>query len=235
MIQVFVLPYDWVMQQIPLARIQEILPEDDISKAKRFIYQSDQDRYLSSRLFLFALLKQQEIINYDSLNLSYNIFGKPFLPGIDVHFNWSHSGDMIALVISNTICGIDIELHSGKEIYDYQSFCTELELEWLNKKDVGSEYSEIINFMSLWTAKESVVKAKGTGLYTDPRYIEIIHEKSKKGQWISKHDSSYHGYTKSIHWNDQKYSLSYCSSERSVIYPIFSRDIVKDIMIYIQN
>lgn len=179
MIQVFTLPYEWILQHVSRDRIQEILTKNDISKSKRFIYHADHDRYLAARLFLFGLLKQKNILNSDVLDLSYDSFGKPYLSGLDIQFNWSHSGDMIALIISSMDCGIDIELYTGKELYDYQSLCTELELNWINQKHKETGVSELEYFMSLWTAKESVMKAKGTGLSTDPRQIEIKYEKKR--------------------------------------------------------
>jgi phosphopantetheinyl transferase len=235
MIQVFVLPYEWVMQHVSTDRIQNILPEVDISKANRFVHQTDQDRYLAARLFLFGLLKQKEIINSDSLNLSYNTFGKPFLAGIDVHFNWSHSGDLIALILSSQDCGIDIEMHTGKVLYDYQSLCTELELNWMIQKSREEGISELISFLDLWAAKESVVKAKGTGLYTDPRHIEIRFEDKSNERWVCYHESEFFGSANHITWNDKKYSLAYCTTQKEKIYPIFDIDIVKNVLIYIQK
>lgn len=233
MIQVFTLPYEWVLQQVSRNRMEEILTDADISKAKRFIHQADRDRYLTARVFLFGWLKQKDIIRSDMLELSYNSFGKPFLPGTDIYFNWSHSGDMIALIMSNRDCGIDIELDNGKELYDYQSLCTESELNWLTKKYRKTGVSRLKYFIELWTAKESVVKAKGTGLYTDPRNIEIKHEEKGDGQWTCDHESVYYGCTVPLAWKDQQYSLSYCSAQKTNVKPIFNNTLAKGIMIYI--
>jgi len=205
MIQIFTLPYEWVLQQISRERIQNILTEADISKAERFIHQEDHDRYLSARLFLFGWLKQKKILHSDTLDLSFNSYGKPFLSGLDIQFNWSHSGDMIALIINKLDCGIDIELNTGKELVDYQSLCTELELNWLNQKQRETGDSEFTYFMDLWTAKESVIKAIGTGLSTDPRHIEIKHDNSSADRWTCFHEAMYYGYTKPIVWKNQMY------------------------------
>ncbi len=233
MTHVFILPYEWVIRHVSRERIIEILSDADISKAERFIHQADHDRYISARLFLFGLLKQRNILSSNALDLSYSSFGKPFLTGIDIKFNWSHSGDMIALIMSSGDCGIDIEQHTGKELYDYRSLCTEPELKWLSQKSEDTGISELVYFIDLWTAKESVVKAKGTGLYTNPRYIEIRHEAIRSHGWKCNHDIVYHGFTKTIEWEKKKYALSFCTLQNTNVTPIFNPDIVNEIMIYI--
>lgn len=230
MIQVFTFPYDWVLQNVSEKKIQEILTYTDISKARRFIHQADHNRYLTARIFLFGWLKKEKIHRSEKLNLSYNSFGKPFLPGIEIQFNWTHSGDMIALILSSVDCGIDIELDTGKVLYDYQSLCTELELNWLDQKQRDTGVSGNMCFMDLWTAKESVVKAKGTGLSVDPRQIEIKHKNNRSERWSCFHESTYYGCTKPITWKGQKYTLSFCSSQKTWPNPFFNRDMVKKII-----
>jgi len=233
MIHVFILPYEWVLEHLSRNRIQVILSDSDTSKAGRFIHQADHDRYIAARLFLFGLLKQKKLINSETLDLSYNTNGKPYLSGKEIQFNWSHSGKMIALIISNMDCGIDIELDTGKELYDYQSLCTELELNWLNEKHRGTGISELIYFMDLWTAKESVLKAKGTGLSTDPRVIEIRHEKNDDDRWACYHETTYYGSTKPIVWKDQKYTLSFCSPIKTYTNPVFNSEMAKEVVTFL--
>jgi len=233
MIHVFILPYEWVLQHVSRERIQEILTDSDISKAGRFVHQADHDRFIAARLFLFGLLKQKNLIHSETLDLSYTSFGKPILAGSDIQFNWSHSGDMIALTINSMDCGIDIELDTGIEIYDYRSLCSELELNWLHEKHMETGISELMYFLDLWTAKESVLKAMGTGLSTDPRLIEIRHEEKGDDRWVCDHESTYYGYTKSIVWKGQKYTLSFCSPIEIYTSPVFNSDLINKSVIYI--
>ena len=233
MTQVFALPYEWIFEHVSRDRISTILSENELTKANRFVHIADRDRFIAARLFVFGLLKQKGLIDSDTLKLSYNSHGKPFISGLDIQFNWSHSGDMIAVIAGSIQCGIDIELQTNKEIFDYRSLCTPLELIWLNQKSQNTGKAEHEQFLDLWTAKESVVKAKGTGLSTDPRYIEIIYNHIHDNNWKCEHETGYYGRTQELNWLKQKYNLSWCTPINNLIYPILTKDIVKEIVIYI--
>ena len=83
--------------------------------------------------------------------------GKPYLEGNILHFNVSHSGEYLAIAISNQPVGIDIQ--GLKEIK-----------EGMYRKVVQPEELSLIgenrqkDFLKLWTLKESFVKAEGKGL-----------------------------------------------------------------------
>ena len=233
MTQVFVLPYDWVIKHVSPDRIGDFLPEEEVAKGNRFIHKADRFRFIAARLFLFGLLKQQGLLKSNELKLDYNDFGKPFLKGVEIEFNWSHSGDMIAIIFGMEQCGIDIELHSGKELYDYRSLCTERELQIITQRNQQTGISEQELFFDFWTAKESVVKAKGTGLSTDPRLIEILFRQIDENNWSCKHEQIFYGRTEVIDWCDKRYSLAWCTPINNPIYPITTIDIVKEILIYI--
>ncbi|HAC16331.1 MAG TPA: hypothetical protein DCE78_10375 [Bacteroidetes bacterium] len=233
MTQIFVLPYKWVMEHVSRDRITDILHEKDIAKSNRFVHDADRDRYLAARLYLYGLLKYKGFETSKKLVLDVNEFGKPYVSGIDIRFNWSHSGEMIAVMVGLNQCGIDIELHSGKELYDYRSLCTEKELTWLKLKCQQTGLSEHELFLDLWTAKESVVKAKGSGLSTDPRHIEIIYDQVDEKLWTCNHDIVFYGNTEVINWENEMYSLAWCNPIIRSICTIPPSDIVKDILIYI--
>jgi phosphopantetheinyl transferase len=233
MTQVFVLPYEWVVQSVSPDRVVEILPENELMKANRFIHKADRDRFLAARLFLFGLLKQQGLLKSNELKLDYNDFGKPCLKEVEIEFNWSHSGDMIAIILGMDQCGIDIELHSGKELYDYRSLCTERELQIISQRSQQTGIPEHEQFLDFWTAKESVLKAKGTGLSTDPRLIEIIFRHFDENSWICKYERIVYGRTEAINWRDKKYSIAWCTPINNLIYPIKEFDMIDEILIYI--
>lgn len=233
MTQVFALPYDCVLKQVSRDRISTILHHTELEKAKKFIHRADHDRFIAARVLLFGLLKKMGVISTNSLSFNYNSFGKPFIEDVDIQFNWSHSGDMIAVIIGPMSCGVDIELQTGKSIYEYRTLCSEVELSWLQKKSQQSGLTEQEHFLDLWTAKESVVKAKGTGLSTDPRNIEIIFNSADAEHWICSHETTYYGTTKMITHSNSAYSFSWCTPIKVPIYPILTSDIVKEIVIYI--
>ena len=95
-----------------------------------------------------AILKNKYIGSYHL-----NEFGKPVS---DVtHFNISHSEGYIALVIDTVPVGIDIEKIRFVE--------DELK-EYISNKDEQEYIHNDKTFFEVWTNKESLVKARGSGL-----------------------------------------------------------------------
>ena len=86
----------------------------------------------------------------------YTPHGKPYLPN-GPYFNLSHSGNLVALAVSDTPIGLDLQeitatFYSGVAT----RYFTEEEQLWMqNRPD---------RFFWLWTRKESVIKALGLGL-----------------------------------------------------------------------
>ena len=83
--------------------------------------------------------------------------GKPYLEGKTLHFNVSHSGEYLAIVISKYRVGIDIQepkfIKDGmfRKVVQPEEDCL-----------IGEDRQK--DFLRLWTLKESFVKAEGKGL-----------------------------------------------------------------------
>ena len=122
-------------------------------------YQQSED--ILNSLLGYTLLSKylNDDFGYTNKNLTYNEFGKPYLK--DIYFSISHSHNMIALIISNEECGIDIEYIDKDRNYDL-----------LSKKILSdNEYDIYINelqkeeyFITCWTKKEAFLKSLGTGI-----------------------------------------------------------------------
>jgi 4'-phosphopantetheinyl transferase len=152
---------------------QAVLPADfskslhavDAQKCKRitsFYHWQDAQRCL-----LGDLLVRHYLINrfgYDNREIVFaeNEFGKPYLPNLPlIEFNLSHSGDWITAAFSESAVGIDVQ-----EI-------KKIDLDIARRFFSKAEYSDLIKFSgeqcyhyfySLWTLKESYIKACGKGL-----------------------------------------------------------------------
>lgn len=87
--------------------------------------------------------------------------GKPFLPAYpDVHFSVSHSGNWAVCALDAEAVGIDVErLRAVRYKALAARHFTAEENAWL-----AAQADERRAFFRLWTAKESVLKAHGTGL-----------------------------------------------------------------------
>ena len=86
--------------------------------------------------------------------------GKPFLDGYsDIHFNISHSGEYVAVALSEKPVGVDIEKIKEYNYDVLKRVCNEKELIQIEESlDKASE------FIKLWTQKEAVLKMKGCGI-----------------------------------------------------------------------
>ena len=120
--------------------------------------------------------------------------GKPFFSDKpEYNFNISHSGEHCAVMISDKICGADVE-----EIRDFpkrviKRICTDEEIKYLSS--LPEEEQKAARWM-LWTLKESYVKAVGKGLSFGMKNIsfEALPEitasicKDKKSFYLKRED-----------------------------------------------
>ncbi|WP_347217415.1 4'-phosphopantetheinyl transferase superfamily protein [Chryseobacterium sp.] len=100
---------------------------------------------------------------------------KPYLKDQDLHFNISHSKELVACVIAEFPIGIDVEFIDHTLHYqDFQFQMTKSEFD----KIEGSE-DQIGDFFSYWTRKESVMKAHGGGMMIPLDSFEILNNECK--------------------------------------------------------
>lgn len=92
--------------------------------------------------------------------------GKPYLPDAPFHFSISHSGFVVLCVLSDGEVGADVQkLHVPSQAL-LQRVCTDAEREWLSgEQDLAGA------FTSLWTRKESLLKATGRTIAADLRKL----------------------------------------------------------------
>jgi phosphopantetheine--protein transferase-like protein len=107
----------------------------------------------------------------DAIGMMHNSFGKPKLTGTpgEMHFNLSHSKGISALVFDQDHeVGVDIERIDRH--FDYQPivsrYFTEKENRFINDPDGDS----IDRFYRVWTRKEALLKALGTGI---TRHLDV--------------------------------------------------------------
>jgi len=153
------------------ARLQELLltlAEDERSRAGRFYFQRDRDRYVAVRGSLRALLSSYLNRKPGELRFHYGAHGKPALANgstdDSICFNVSYSDEMALLAFSR-----------GREIgVDIERIRTELAREkiaerFFSLREVDSLFSlppdtQTEAFFNCWTRKEAYIKARGEGL-----------------------------------------------------------------------
>ena len=146
---------------------------DDMRKQKVDILANEKNK---KQTVAGEMLAKKTISNY--LNISYDSIkiieaenGKPFAENLDIHFNISHSDNIVVCAISETEIGIDIEKLRPINLKVAKRFCSCEELNYIfgfspcDKDFCFTENTEILTrFFEIYTKKESVVKYNGNGI-----------------------------------------------------------------------
>ena len=133
----------------------ETIKERFVSVGLRKIAKRDEN--ILGRLMLDKAMQSLSVIDY---TVEYRGNDKPVLiSGKDLYFNISHSGDYVALALSDKDVGCDIqEIRPYNPRVTKRNYC-EKETEFIENSDNKDE-----NFIRLWALKESVLKFDGSGI-----------------------------------------------------------------------
>ncbi|MCI9136112.1 MAG: 4'-phosphopantetheinyl transferase superfamily protein [Lachnospiraceae bacterium] len=104
--------------------------------------------------------------------VAYGENGKPYLPEHpSIHFNLSHSGEMVLAVFAEVEAGCDIEKMQDADMELAKRFFSSGEYQYIAGQPEGKKRREA--FYRLWTLKESFTKAAGTGFSLPLNSFEI--------------------------------------------------------------
>jgi len=151
------------MTQATEAEVQRLLPlvsSQRREQALRYKHVFGQFCCLKSWLMLF---EHVEMSSYRDVEWCYNEHGKPYIEG-GPYFSISHCKEGIAVAIDDQPIGIDIETvrHADEDLIARTMNETER---------VGMDDRK---FTRLWTQKEAVVKAQGTGIQSFEQLQHIL-------------------------------------------------------------
>lgn len=153
-----------------------LLDDTEAARAQRFVFAADRARFVRAHAQLRRLLGRALGLPPRDLVLLAGPQGRPMLAGgpVGVDFNLSHSGGCAALALcrDGRQVGVDVELlrpvadalPTAREVFtDEELLAWQLRAE--PERDQG--------FLALWTRKEAVLKALGTGLSLAPRRLQV--------------------------------------------------------------
>ena len=123
----------------------ESLKDFQKEKVLRYKRDIDQARSLASSYLVNQLSNEP---------LLFNEMGKPYYEN-GPHFNVSHSGKYIVMVVSNTDIGVDIEENVEKNVAPLIRLFNEVETKMIR---------EHADFYYLWCSKESLIKCLGASV-----------------------------------------------------------------------
>ena len=153
--------------------VQAMLPlvsEQRREQALQFKHAFGQYACLKSYLMLQDLLREHYGIEGD-LVFSYNEHGKPMLKEVsNIHFSISHCKEAIAVAVADRPVGIDVEtLRMPSEALAEKVMDKGEKLRF----DISDTPEDC--FTALWTAKEAVMKCRGTGIVME-ELPEILYK-----------------------------------------------------------
>jgi 4'-phosphopantetheinyl transferase len=143
-------------------------------QAERFRFKKDAVHWRSCRAALRVVLGQALGISPETVAFEFGEFGKPSLspPGNGLHFNLSHCRDLalIALCRDGAV-GVDVEPadRANTLLGCEDAFCHPEEIAGLSKGETLRGPA----LMEIWTKKESLLKALGTGFSVAAQSVTV--------------------------------------------------------------
>ena len=176
-------PLDSVIE-IWFADLDQTLPLDpgailspaELHRAARFVQPHDALHYRNAHMFLRIGLGFHLGATPLSIQLEVTGRGKPYLsPEIGLYFNLSHCNHFAAVAFTRVgEVGIDIEPESrvvdAAEIAE--AYFTPAEARFVHES--GSPMEQHRRFLRIWTRKEAVLKATGSGITDSLRHTDVL-------------------------------------------------------------
>jgi len=146
--------------------LRRTLSPDEWKKAARFRFDEQRNAYIVAHGLLRLILSCYAEVEPERLEFVHGPRGKPALRGVPIHFNMSHSKDVVVYAVAEEPkLGIDVEyIRSIPDVLAIaRQFFSPVEYQDLLTLE---EAQRSQGFFSCWTRKEAYIKAIGDGLYT---------------------------------------------------------------------
>jgi 4'-phosphopantetheinyl transferase len=141
-----------------------LLSSTELARANRYRFDDDRRRSIVARAATRRLIGRYLDADPQSLVFIEEKHGKPALRNRAIEFNASHSGDLVALAFAReTPVGIDVE--QKRQLHDTLA----LARRYFSAEEVAmvEQAADAVDaFLTIWTAKEAIVKASGKGIAT---------------------------------------------------------------------
>lgn len=149
----------------------DLLSEDEITRASRFVRGWDRVRFVAGRTWLRRVLASYLDVSPAEIRFEYGERGRPFLTSGALDFNLAHSANhAILAVASSGPVGADIEIVriGAFELESARLVLSPNELRAIEMSEDGHR-----DFLRAWVRKEAYAKASGTGLNESLKSITL--------------------------------------------------------------
>ena len=148
------------------------LDADERARVDRYLVPEPARVFARTRAALRVLLGRRLGADAAAVRVGAGPHGKPFaLDAPDLHFNVSHGGSLALIAFCDLPVGVDVEapgtLAPQPSLEEFA--CSPAELAWMQAQAAPREAA----LLRLWTRKEAVLKACGSGLAQPPSAIDL--------------------------------------------------------------
>ena len=156
------------------------LSKAERQQAERFRFEKDAIHWRACRAALRMFLARAHGISAAEVTLEFGEFGKPTmvrtlgLTGPLLHFNLSHCRDLVVIALCGEgPVGVDIEpLDRATSLLGCEdAFCHPDEISRLP----AEEMPRAVRLLDIWTRKEALLKALGTGMSLAPQTVSVAN------------------------------------------------------------
>jgi len=203
-------------------RLLKLVPEATSEKIEKFARPGDAQRSLLGEVTARHLLHKATGKPLPEIPFTTGEKGKPVPDGFEgIHINISHSGRWVAVALSPMQVGVDVEKMRKVPEGVANRFFSEDEKKWLESAESEQQKAEI--FFTLWTLKESFLKAIGKGLTKNLNSFTVIN--SGEGCFLLKNDIEAEGYHLKTFPFQDGYKLSACALNETFCKEVIILDI----------
>ncbi|MEK7703154.1 MAG: 4'-phosphopantetheinyl transferase superfamily protein [Nitrospirota bacterium] len=150
-------------------RLWSLLSKTELQKYSRFYFAKDRSRYLLTRALIRTVLSRYANVNPCEWQFEKTPNGRPTVGGgkqqaiSHLSFNISHTNGLIIVGVANAVAiGVDVENTNRVTMLEIADRV--FSAEEVAKMRTLSKEEQVGRFFTLWTLKESYVKARGMGL-----------------------------------------------------------------------
>ena len=144
------------IQNLEVLQAKKLLDKESLNKANKHIFREDRQKkiliYAFLRFYLASLTGQKA----SKIRLLRDSYGKPYIKGLPIHFNISHTKQYAVLAFHPCLpIGVDIE--QVRNIPDILTVA-DLFMHQHEKRQLIDSKDPLNYFFSLWCAKEAFLK-----------------------------------------------------------------------------
>lgn len=209
----YILKIDKCIEEDCFRQLLLLVSDEKRQRIQKFYRSEDAQRSLLGDLLARYALFQK--LGHNDFIFGLNPYGKPFLQNFPhVHFNISHSGSWVVCAIDEFPVGIDVEEIKATDFKIAERFFSPPEYRSLLEQPPGERLEY---YYSIWTLKESYIKAKGKGLWIplDSFTIDLSDSTISVSANNQAENYCFHSYKP-----DRNYICSICSKDHGLREPV---------------